>query len=590
MSSYRELSTLIICFWNALEAGWKRRLWRLYLLMIFASLAEVISLGALFPFLSILILPTHSSRLMERLPAFLDHLTPSVVGNYLGILFCFAILAATMGRLLLLRYSTYISFELGTSLSKKYFSNVLSREFSWHLQHSSDELISAASLKCYNVALQIVLPAIQLLSALILLASVAALLLTLHAMPTVVCAAIFTSIYFLTATLNSKKLRVNSSYIARMSNEIFKILQEGIGGIREVIIGNTKNYFVREFSKKDGKLKLAQASSTYIGLSPRFVIEGASMFFIVIFALYINKSDGGLQAALPMIGLFVVSAQRVLPLLQQVYVSWTQMETGRESLRDILLVLSSDSSDRSDVDAKGIRFNHLISVKGVTYSYPGSNVLVLSNLNLELKKGEKIGVVGKTGAGKSTFADIIMGLVSPVDGELVIDGVAVTRENLTSWWSNVSHVPQSIYLADSSIAQNVAFGIEKSEIDLDRLGECIKKSQLGDFIDGLPDGIWTEVGERGVRLSGGEIQRIGIARALYKRPAVFVFDEATSSLDTSTETEIMRAIYALDRDLTVIIIAHRMSTLKGCDRILEFKNNGSMVEHNGRDFFEKVNL
>jgi ATP-binding cassette subfamily B protein len=268
-----------------------------------------------------------------------------------------------------------------------------------------------------------------------------------------------------------------------------------------------------------------------------------------------------------------MAGQRLLPALQQCYVSINSINSSIQALCKIndLLVFDKNNSLALQKNTKLI-FNNSILLKNIELQLGSPPRLVLNRINLEIRKGERIGLIGKTGAGKSTFVDIIMGLLIPTSGSVEVDSTALNSNNLKSWMFMVAHVPQSIFLTDASIKCNIAFGVPESEIDSERVVLAIERAQLTDLVNSLPDGVDSIVGERGAFLSGGQRQRIGIARALYKNSQILIFDEATSALDAETEASVMDCIYSLDPNLTVIVIAHRLSTLRGCSRIVEIES------------------
>jgi ABC-type multidrug transport system fused ATPase/permease subunit len=275
------------------------------------------------------------------------------------------------------------------------------------------------------------------------------------------------------------------------------------------------------------------------------------------------------MTALPVLGALALGAQRLLPLLQVIYGGWTNMNISRQSMADVVAILDLPIEDRyqSTRPIEPLPFERKIELEGVSFRYSPDRPLVLKDVSLTVNKGARVGFIGKTGSGKSTIMDLVMGLLQPTSGQIKIDGTVLTSENVREWQAQIAHVPQAIYLADTTIAANIAFGIAESEIDLVRVREAARHAELEDFIESLSDHYNSIVGERGIRLSGGQRQRIGIARALYKQAKLLVFDEATSALDNETEAAVMASIGSLHRDLTILIIAHRLSTVEKCDQI-----------------------
>jgi len=299
------------------------------------------------------------------------------------------------------------------------------------------------------------------------------------------------------------------------------------------------------------------------------------MILIAILAYLLGKSDDGLKTALPILGSMALGAQRLLPVLQQAYGSFTAILGAQGSLVDTLSLLDQPLPTDNLVEDK-IELNDCLSINNLSFKYGKDLPYILQNLNFQIKKGSKVGIIGSTGSGKSTLLDLIMGLLLPTNGYISIDGNRLNFESIRAWQNNISHVPQTIFLADSSIMENIAFGVPKDEIDFERITITAQKAKIHNDIISWEDGYNTQVGERGVRLSGGQRQRIGIARALYKQANFIVFDEATSALDDQTEKGVMDAIESLDKSLTIIIVAHRLTTLQNCDKIIEVGKRGSV--------------
>jgi ATP-binding cassette subfamily B protein len=353
---------------------------------------------------------------------------------------------------------------------------------------------------------------------------------------------------------------------------VIKALNDGIGGVRDIIIGSTQKTFLDLHANADSNLRRLQGDNQFINAFPRIGIEAVAMVLIAM-AGYLIASDAGMAVALPTLAIIVMAGQRLLPSLQQCYISINAINSSLTALCKInnLLLLNKGSANFSS-RTKEINFNNSICLENVELRLGKTQNLILSQINFEIRKGEVIGVIGKTGSGKSTLTDMIMGLLFPTSGTIAIDSTTLCPENAGAWRSMVSHVPQSIFLADDSIANNIAFGVPHHEIDIQRVLSAINHAQLTDLVESLSGGINAVIGERGAFLSGGQRQRIGIARALYKRSKILIFDEATSALDSKTESAIMNCIYSLGGNLTIFIVAHRLSTLSGCDRIVELES------------------
>jgi len=404
---------------------------------------------------------------------------------------------------------------------------------------------------------------------------------TINAQVALITFGIFTLFYWIISSITKKALQKNSQLIADQSTQMVKSLQEGLGGIRDVLIDNSQEFYCKLYRNADLSLRRASGDNVFIGQSPRYIMEAIGMALIATMAYTLTVKEGGSMAAIPILGTLAVSAQKLLPVLHQAYHSYSAIKGSESSFIDVLNLLNQPlSRDISGGLTGSIAFEKEILFKNVSFRYEKDEAWVLKDINLSFKKGETVGFIGVTGCGKSTLLDILMGLLTPTMGEISIDGVYITQQNRRAWQAHISHVPQSIYLADSTIQKNIAFSIKSGEIKNHKVIQAAHQAQIAEVIDNLKDKYQTFVGERGVQLSGGQRQRIGIARALYKDSNVLILDEATSALDNETEKKIMQQISQLENEQTVFIIAHRLTTLKQCDRIIRVNEDYTIEEVN----------
>jgi len=559
--------------WNHLNSRRKKQFLMLLILMFVASLLEVVSVGAILPFLGVLTAPeqVYQHPLMQPLIETLELSAPSQLVLPLTILFIIAALLAGSIRLILLYVMTRLSYATGADLSIKIYNLTLYQEYAIHVSRNSSEVINGIISKTSTVIGSVIMPVINLISSTILIISIMSALFVIDIIVALSAFIGFGLLYLGVIHFTGIQLKENSKIIADKSTQMIKSLQEGLGGIRDVLIDGSQQFYSQLYRSADLPLRRASGNNAFIGGGPRYVLEAVGMTLIAALAYIMSQKEGGMATAIPVLGALALGAQRLLPALQQAYASFSSIRGVEASLKDVLSLLDQPLPEYvNQPSPTPIPFEREIKLTNLSFRYIKEGPLVLENINLSIVKGERIGFMGVTGSGKSTLLDIIMGLLPPTDGKLTIDQTPLNSRNQRAWQAHIAHVPQNIYLSDSTIEENIAFGTPIEQIDHQRVKKVAKQAQIADMIEDSKDGYQTLVGERGVRLSGGQRQRINIARALYKKADVLIFDEATSALDSKTEQEVMSAIEGLEEQLTILIIAHRLTTLKGCDRIVKF--------------------
>jgi ATP-binding cassette, subfamily B, bacterial PglK len=575
MKFSKLLLKLLIRLWRHISSRRQRQFTLLLILMILVSFAEIISIGAVLPFLGILTAPRHvfEHPLLQPLMRTFEINTPEQLLLPITIIFGLTVLIAGGMRLLLVWANTRISFATGADLGINIYHRTLYQPFSVHVARNSGEVINGITGKANSVINNVILPILILISSSIMLTAILIVLLVVDPIIAMASFSGFGVIYAFIILITRKKLLLDSQCIARESTNVIKSLQEGLGGIRDILIDGNQDAYCQIYRNADIPLRRSQGNVVFIGSSPRYVMEALGMTLITVLAYALAQQPDGIAKAIPILGALALGAQRLLPVLQQAYGAWTNMLGGYASLQDTLELLDQPLPDfAGNSIVKPIPFNKQINLKNVSHRYNLKAPWVLKDLNLTIDKGSCTGFIGTTGSGKSTLLDIIMGLLSATNGALEIDGKLITMDNQRTWHAHVAHVPQAIFLADSTIEENIAFGIPKDQIDYERVRLAARQAQIADIIETWPKQYQTFVGERGIRLSGGQRQRIGIARAMYKQANVIIFDEATSALDNETERAVMQAIEGLSGDVTILIIAHRLTTLKNCTQIVDLSN------------------
>jgi ATP-binding cassette, subfamily B, bacterial PglK len=551
----------------------KRRLqfFILFIVMIFSAASEVISIGAVIPFLAVMTNPekVFFNESFQSIVEFFAFTQPQELILPLTMVFIFAAILSGLMRFILIFIQTKLSYAIGADFSISIYRRTLYQPYSVHVSRNSSEIISGISSKASAVAQSTLMPLLTMLSSCIMLLSIMFALAYIDFKIALFGFVGFSSCYFFLILISKSRLKKDSNKISIESVQVIKALQEGLGGIRDILIDGTQSVYCKIFRDADLPLRAAKANIQIISASPRFLIEAIGIIVIAILAYNLSQQPDGFSDAIPTLGAFALGAQRLLPALQQIYSNWSFVRGGEASLCDALDLLDQKMPSYLYLPEKKIYFKEKIAFKNLSFSYLNNSINELSNINLEILKGEMIGIRGSTGAGKSTFLDILMGLLIPSSGKLEIDGIEITNKNFRQWQSNIAHVPQNIFLSDSSIAENIAFGVPLNEINLGKVKKVAEHAQISSTIDSMENGYETIVGEDGVRLSGGQRQRIGIARALYKDAHVLIFDEGTSALDNETENLVMESIERLKKDITIIMVAHRLSTLKNCSKIIK---------------------
>jgi ATP-binding cassette, subfamily B, bacterial PglK len=540
--------------------------------MFVAAVAEVVSLGSVLPFVGILAAPeiVWRHRVLVQVAHAAGIFTPDGLVLPLTILFVAAALFAGVIRVLLARVNARFTFAAGADLSMEVYRRTLYQPYQVHLSRSSSEVISGIANKVGGTVLGVLLPALTLLSSGVVLIALMAALIAINPMVALIATAGFGGGYAFITWVTRQRLRQNSLRIAHEQTQLIKALQEGLGGIRDVLLDGTQPVYCDIYGRADQSLRQALGDNIFITQSPRFAIEALGMVIIAALAYGLSRQPGGVSMALPVLASLAVGAQRMLPALQQGFSAWATIAGSHASLSDTVGLLDQPMPEAASQPVPDpLPFRESIRFDAMRFRYADDGPWVLDGFDLTIRKGDRVGFVGVTGSGKSTALDLLMGLLMPSEGRLLVDGEPITGRRVRSWQRTIAHVPQSIYLSDSTLAENIAFGVSPEKIDIERVRNAAHKAQIADFIESRHEGYNALVGERGVRLSGGQRQRIGIARALYKQASVLVLDEATSALDNATERSVMDAIDGFDRDLTVLLIAHRLSTVKRCDSIVE---------------------
>ncbi len=558
------VSSFYILF-TKLSSGRKRQLAQLFFMMLIGGAAEVVSIGMVIPFLSILLNPQQAADIpfISWLMSVLNF--DDNINFYwkLTLLFSILIVSASVARFFLSLITAKFNFGMGHELGLTIYKSALYQSYGDYVNRNSSEIIG--SLNKLEQLIWVIFGMLNTVSALVMLTFIVVALVLIA--PTLSILILFGlgGVYIFFLLVSRRKLDANSQIIAKSTNKRMQVVQEGLGAMRDILLNHNQKMFTTSFNDVDWGMRRAQMSNNIISPIPRFVVESLGVILIAFFAYRSVTLDNNLVAMMPILGALALGLQRLIPLAQQAYLGWSQFNGNRQLLFDVTNIIAQPTNREDFGKAEPLSFRDKICIKNVSFNYKSSPQSALNGINLSISKGDRIGIIGATGSGKSTVVDLLMCLLEPSTGKIFIDGVALTKKNCNAWQKNIAHVPQDVYLLDTSFAENIAFDLSNEAIDIERVKCAAEKAQISDFIEASSHGYYTTVGERGMCLSGGQRQRIGIARALYKKACVLVFDEATSALDSDTEKSVISAMTALGKDITVITIAHRISTVKDSD-------------------------
>lgn len=566
----------------------KRKIQFLFLvfIMIFSAFAEVLSIGLVIPFIGFL---TKSGEIINN--PFINKFAIKF-GIYqeshllllTTLLFAITCLAASVIRLLTLYLNLRFSSVIGNDIGLKVYKNLLYQPYDFHLNINSSKFITNLLNDIGKIIGDVINPLLQSITSLFIALPLVLGLFYLNPKIAFSCFFIIMFIYCWVVFFTKNKIKKLSSIQDSTVTKLVKLLQEGIGGIRDILLNSVQSFYIKLYYESDFKLREAQAKGTFFASFPRYILEPIGITLIAFFGYYLVVVGRGSEAV-PLLGVIALGAQRLLPMSQKVYEGLTTSRAALVQLSNIVDILERDNNvSKKIIDDNQFNLKKSIVFKDVSFRYSEGSKDVLKNINLFINKGEKIGIVGTTGGGKSTFLDLLTGLLKPTHGRILIDGKDINDPKnqliLLKWRSLISYVPQSIFLSDETINENIAFAVDSNLIIKKKVISSAKNAQIEQFIESLPNKYKTKVGERGIKLSGGQRQRIGIARALYKNSQVFVLDEATSALDSRTESLLIDSINNLSRKLTIIMVAHRLSTLENCDRIIQIEKGKVVTSEN----------
>jgi ATP-binding cassette subfamily B protein len=549
-------------------------------LMISAAIFESLTISLIIPFINILVDGNNNSKIYSDI---LNYLFSEINFNDLriiSILIIFSIFLATFLRLKLMWNSIKISNKLASEISSNIFKTMLNQPFIDYLNQGSSTVISAMSQKV-TIVTNILMSCTTVITSIFILIFILIVLLFNNAFLTIYSIFFYSIAYIFIYYISKKKLKENSKIIADKFTHNIKSIQEGFGSLRDILLGNYEKLYIDNYKSSFYKLQKVSGHNHFIGSSPRYLLESFGMILILLAAttIYLNGSDN--RNILASLAILTVGAQRMLPLCQQIYISVAGIIGNSQNIIDINNLLYKNNHNKNNLkdseSSNEIDFNQSIKIDNLSFNYIKSKN-VLRNLNLKILKGSKVGLIGATGSGKSTFFDILMGFLEPSNGLIAIDEIHLSEKNIKSWKKKIALIPQNIFLISASITKNITFCEYDKKIDHELLQKSIELSDLTSFIKEKEGGLDFEIGERGSKLSGGQKQKIGIARALYSNKEILFMDESTNSLDEFTEKKILHNIFTNQKNLTVFMSTHNRNNLKLCDTIIELKDDKTLIE------------
>lgn len=565
----------------------KRRLALLMVGITIMGLVDVLGVSSILPFMAVLAKPelVISTSALGRVYEFLGFSTVNRFMFFLGVLALCAVTFSNLFSFLVSRAILRFSYALGHSLSGRLLDGYLGQPYTFFLGRNSSNLAVNVYGEVVGVIHGVVAPAMQVVARCVVTLFILILVVIVEPLLASIFVLFLGGAYGVLFRIVRHRVSALGESSQKANQTRYRLSIEAFAGIKDLRLLGHEHYYYDRINAASLEHSRHQASHQLIAMLPRYALESIAFGAMLLLVLYLLAVRKDISHALPLMALYAFTAYRLLPAFQLIFASMSQIRFNLPSFdivsRELAFTRASGASfaaNRKPGNTPTLKLMKRIVMEKVAYTYPESGQPVLNNISLNIKKNTTIGLVGMTGAGKTTLVDIILGLLTPVDGTLKIDDTVITADNVRAWQTNLGYVPQQIFLSDDTIARNIAFGVPDDVIDMARVEQAARIANLHDFItNSLPDRYFSLIGERGVKLSGGQRQRIGIARALYHDPEVLVMDEATSALDGMTEDAIIEAIRSLAHRKTIILIAHRLTTVQDCD-VIYMLDEGRIVD------------
>jgi len=573
----------------------RKRAGLLLFMMLIMALLDMIGVASILPFIAVLTNPSliDTNLILNNI---FQVSTIFGVESYQEFLFVLGIIVfvTLVISIIFKALTTYAQVRFVQmreySISKRLVEGYLRQPYSWFLSRNSSELGKTILSEVGQVIALGMRPMLEVIAKAMVTIALITLLIIADPNLAMIVSVFLGGTYLLIFYFIRKYINRIGNERLKKNESRFKTIGEAFGAVKEVKVGGLEQVYSKQFSDSALTFAQTQASAQVITHLPRFILEAIAFGGILLIILFVMAQSGNFNDALPILSLYVFAGYRLMPALQQIYASCTAISFLSPSLNKLYSDLKENNIGalNENQDQGILSLNKKISLRNIKYNYPNTSRAAIKDVSLDIPAKATIGLVGATGSGKTTTVDIILGLLEPQKGTLEVDSQIITNQNSRSWQRSIGYVPQYIYLSDDTIEGNIAFGIDPKDIDKEAVEKASKIANLHNFvIDELPQNYQTTVGERGVRLSGGQRQRIGIARALYNNPQLLILDEATSALDNETEQAVMDAVNNLSQNMTIILIAHRLNTVKNCDIIFKL-DDGKLIDQGSFD--EIINI
>lgn len=561
-----------------------KQFYTLQLLVIIMAFTELLGIVSIAPFMALVgdISLVEKEGVFSKAYLFSGLTDPMDFVFYTGLVVLLTLAISTVVSMFTIWKLSLYAARAGSEISDRLYTHYMQQNWLFHASGSSAQLTKQVATETARVTNGIIQPLMQMNAKVVLAVFITISIIVYDPLIALSGLLLFVFAYVLLYKLVRQRLIANGRKLSEVSSLRFQLMNEGFGGIKDVLLLNRRHDFVEQFQKSGEAFSYAQGTNTAISQVPRYIMELIAFGAMISLVLLLIKLHyGSLGTVLPILTLYALAAFKLLPALQQIYSSIAKIKGNTaafEAIKDDLeQSLKTNQPSTHETTAACLPLQQQVSLKNITFTYPGKTSPAVNGLNMTIPVNSVIGLVGASGSGKSTLIDLLLGLLTPQEGELCIDDTRITADNKRAWQNTLGFVPQSIFLSEGTIAENVAFGLPVKDINLEQVSKALQLANLTELIAQLPNGIDTKVGERGVQLSGGQRQRIGIARALYHEADVLVFDEATSALDGITEKIIMEAIHDFSGQKTIIMIAHRLKTVQKCDTIY-LMDKGKIVD------------